>query len=40
MNKAKMAISMIQAGKMSLEEITDYTELSVEVVKELEGQNL
>lgn len=40
-NKAKkMAIRMIQAGKMSMEEIADYTELSIEVVKELEMQHL
>lgn len=40
-NKAKkMAIRMIQAGKMSLEEIADYTELPIEAVKELKMQHL
>lgn len=35
----KMVIRMIQAGEMSLEEIADYTELSIEAVKELEMQH-
>lgn len=38
-NKAKkMAIRMLQADKMSLDEIADYTELSVELIKELKNQ--
>ena len=38
-NKAKkMAIRMIKAGKMSLEDIADYTELSLDTIKELEDQ--
>ncbi len=38
-NKAKkMAARMIKAGKMSLEDIADYTELSLDMVKELERQ--
>ena len=40
-NKAKkMAIRMIKAGKMSLEDIADYTELSLDIVKELEKQSM
>jgi len=31
---------MIKAGKMSLEDIADYTELSFETVKELESQTM
>ena len=39
MDKAKKtAIRMIKAGKMSLEDIADYTELSLDIVKELENQ--
>jgi hypothetical protein len=39
LNKAKrMAIRMIKAGKNSLEDIADYTELPLETVKELESQ--
>jgi hypothetical protein len=39
LNKAKrMAIRMIKAGKNSLEDIADYTELPIETVKELESQ--
>ncbi len=34
----KTAIRMIKAGKMSLEDIADYTELSLDIVKELESQ--
>ncbi len=34
----KTAIRMIKAGKMSLEDIADYTELSLDIVKELENQ--
>ena len=38
-NKAKKtAIRMIKAGKLSLEDIADYTELSIDTVKELENQ--
>jgi len=38
LNKAKkMAIRMIKAGKMSLEDIADYTELSLDTIKELAG---
>ena len=33
LNKAKrMAICMIKAGKMSLEDIADYTELSLNII--------
>ncbi len=40
-NKArKMAIRMIKAGKMSLEDIADYTELSLDTIKELESQSM
>lgn len=39
LNKAKkMAIRMIKAGKMSLEDIADYTELSLDKIKELASQ--
>ena len=39
-NKAKkMAIRMIKAGKMSLEDIADYTELSLDTIKELPFRN-
>ncbi len=38
-NKAKKtAIRMIKAGKMSLEDIADYTELSLDTIKELSNQ--
>ncbi|MCM1499525.1 MAG: hypothetical protein NC124_13745, partial [Clostridium sp.] len=38
-NKAKKtAIRMIKAGKMSLEDIADYTELPLDIIKELESQ--
>lgn len=41
LNKAKkMAIRMIKAGKMSLEDIPGYTELSLDTVKELESQTM
>ena len=41
LNKAKkMAIRMIKAGKMSLEDIADYTELSLDTIKELAGQSM
>ena len=37
--KAKeIAIRMIKGGKMSLEDIADYTELSFDIIKELENQ--
>lgn len=40
-NKAKkMAIRMIKAGKMSLEDISDYTELSLDIIKELASQSM
>ena len=40
-NKAKkMAIRMIKAGKMSLEDIADYTELSLDTIKELANQSM
>jgi hypothetical protein len=39
LNKAEgIAIRMIKAGKNSLEDIADYTELPLETVKELESQ--
>lgn len=39
LNKAKkMAVRMIKAGKMSLEDIADYTELPLDTVRELESQ--
>jgi hypothetical protein len=34
----EVAIRMIKAGKMPLEDISDYTELPLETVKELESQ--
>jgi len=41
LNKAKkMAIRMIKAGKMSLEDIVDYTELSLDIIKELASQSI
>ncbi|MCM1162537.1 MAG: hypothetical protein NC412_15135, partial [Roseburia sp.] len=41
LNKAKkMAIRMIKAGKMSLEDIADYTELSLDTIKELANQSM
>ncbi len=41
LNKAKRtAIRMIKAGKMPLEDIADYTELSLDTVKELEKQTV
>ncbi len=41
LNKAKkMAIRMIKAGKMSLEDIADYTELSLDTIKELARQSM
>ena len=41
LNKAKkMAIRMIRAGKMSLEDIADYTELSLDTIKELASQSM
>lgn len=41
LNKAKrMAIRMIKAGKMSLEDIADYTELSLDTIKELASQSM
>ena len=40
LNKAKkMAVRMIKAGKMPLEDIADYTELSLDTIKELAGQS-
>ena len=40
-NKAKkMAVRMIKAGKMSLEDIADYTELSLDTIKELASQSM
>ncbi|MCM1088870.1 MAG: hypothetical protein NC419_11985, partial [Muribaculaceae bacterium] len=40
-NKAKKtAIRMIKAGKMPLEDIADYTELSLDIIKELESQSM
>lgn len=40
-NKAKKtAIRMIKSGKLSLEDIADYTELSIDTVKELENQTM
>ncbi len=41
LNKAKkMAVRMIRAGKMPLEEIADYTELSLDTIKELASQSM
>ncbi len=41
LNKAKkMATRMIKAGKMSLEDIADYTELSLDTIKELASQSM
>jgi len=40
-NKAKrMAVRMIKAGKMSLEDIADYSELSLDTIKELESESI
>ncbi len=40
-NKAKRtAVRMIKAGKMPLEDIADYTELSLDTVRELEKQTM
>ena len=39
-NAKEIAIRMIKAGKMSLQDIADYTELSLETVKELESQTM
>ena len=39
-NAKEIAIRMIKAGKMSLQDIADYTELSLETVKELESQTV
>ena len=35
-----MAIRMIQADKMPLEDIADYTELSLDTIKELKSQTM
>ncbi len=41
LNKAKkMAVRMIRTGKMPLEDIADYTELSLDTVKELASQSM
>lgn len=37
-NAKEIAIRMIKAGKMPLEDIANYTELSLDTVKELESQ--
>jgi hypothetical protein len=37
-NSKEIAVRMIKAGKNSLEDIADYTELPLETVKELESQ--
>lgn len=39
-NAKEIAIRMIKAGKMSLQDIAEYTELSLETVKELESQTM
>ena len=39
-NAKEIAIRMIKAGKMSLQDIADYTELSLDTVKELESQTM
>ncbi len=40
-NKAKKtAVHLIKLGKMSLEEIAEATELSLDIVKELENQSM
>ncbi len=40
-NKAKKtAVHLIKSGKMSLEEIAEATELSLDTVKELENQSM
>jgi predicted HTH domain antitoxin len=36
----KIAVHRIKAGKMSLEEIADFTELSLDTIKELERQSM
>lgn len=36
----KTAMRMIKAGKMPLEDIADYTELSLDTIKELAGQSM
>lgn len=41
MNKAKrIAAHLIKIGKMTLEEIAEATELSLDIVKELESQSV
>ena len=39
-NAKEIAIRMIKAGKMSLRDIADYTELPLDTVKELENQTM
>ena len=40
-NKAKkIAVRMIETGKMPLEDIADYTELSLDTIKELANQSM
>lgn len=36
-NKKKTALRMLKAGKLTVEEIAEYTELSVEEVEQLSG---
>ncbi len=38
--KRKTAVHFIKVGKMSLEEIAEATELSLDIVKELENQSM
>lgn len=37
-NAEKMAVRMIKAGKMSLEDIADYTELPLDIIKNLQAE--
>ncbi|MCM1440391.1 MAG: hypothetical protein NC131_14480 [Roseburia sp.] len=39
-NAKGIAVRMIKAGKMPLQDIADYTELSIDIVKELENQTM
>ncbi len=39
-NAKEIAVRMIKAGKMSLEDIADYTELSLDTIKELASQSI
>ena len=39
-NAKKTAVRLIKIGKMTLEEIAEATELSLDIVKELESQSM